>query len=176
MTHAYPPSRNIDRCMGMCGSTDLDTGETHEGHGEETGADHCDRHTTHCLGDGCPCELLADTGKDGDSHSETDCSCESIDDALAEIHVLLHDRDGHTENGTVSGDEREEYTERAVEHGGNLLDGIVNFSIIGTKRFPKIIAKETPSALAPKRRNNPVRIPNRIPNTIFPIGVIGEVT
>ena len=108
--------------MGMCGSTDLDTGETHEGHGEETGADHCDRHTTHCLGDGCPCELLADTGKDGDSHSETDCGCESIDDALAEIHVLLHDRDGHTEDGAVSGDEREEYTERAVEHGGDLLE------------------------------------------------------
>ena len=54
--------------------------------------------------------------------------------------------------------------------------GIVILSIIGTRRLLKIIAKDTPSAFAPKIRNNPVRIPKRIPYKICPFGVIGDVT
>ena len=53
--------------------------------------------------------------------------------------------------------------------------GIDHFSINGTKRLQKIIAKDTPSAVFPKVLKIAVKRPKHIPNIYLPDFVIGDV-
>jgi len=96
--------------------------EAHEGHGEDAGSDQGDGDTLHALGHSGELHLLADAGKDDERQGEADGNAGGIDNALQQVHVLLHNQDGHTKDGTVGGDEGQEDTQGLVEGGGNLLE------------------------------------------------------
>ena len=85
--------------------------EAHEGHGEDTGRDQCDRHPLECLRHVLEFEPLADAGEEHQRQGESQRRSHRISDALQEVELLLDHQDRHAQHGAVGGDQGQEDTQ-----------------------------------------------------------------
>ena len=100
--------------------------ESHEGQRQQSCRYEYDRHASHALGDIDVSQLLAYSGEEDKSQREADGRGERVNNALDEREVLLYHENGHAKHGAVGGDEWQEYSERLVEGGRDLLEDYLN--------------------------------------------------
>ena len=101
--------------------TAIDTAESHEGHGQQTGSDEGDGHTFDSLRHLVHGQLFAQSGEEHHGEEEAEGGGEGIDNALQQVVVLLDDEDGNAEDTAVGRDERKEHAECLVEAGRHFL-------------------------------------------------------
>lgn len=115
------PSKPESQCQ-----TFVHTREAHERHSQQTGCNKRDGHAAHTLRDIDKRKLLSDARKDDEREGETQRSREGIDNTCEQVVVLLDDKDSHTQDTAVGGDERKEDPQRLIERGRHLLEDDLN--------------------------------------------------
>ena len=89
---------------------------------QKAGGDEGDWSALHSLRETGDLELLTDACEEHHSEGEAECSSYCIDSRLEDGVLKVDDVDGNTQNGTVGGDQRKEYTEGCVERRHRLLE------------------------------------------------------
>lgn len=107
---------------GVTSSADSDSGESEEGHREDTGGDESEGHAAETAGRLGYLKLLADSGEDPEGKREAERRREAVDYGLEDIEVLLDYEDRYAEDRTVGRYQRKKDTKRLIEGRSYLLE------------------------------------------------------
>ena len=105
----------MDRGKGGGGGGSVpQSGEAHEGHGQQAGGDEGQGKALQAKGRAGKLHALADAGEEQEGQGEAHGGGGAEDRAFHQTKVLLLAEDGRAQHGAVGGDQRQENAQRLV--------------------------------------------------------------